>query len=302
MTTEKLHILHIPGWYPTPNDPAFGIFIQKHIEAVHQLNDSSVIYLQKGNAPLEVMRQNPFEIYASFKVSSFPMIKQFALITNYQRALKRAYNQLVSQHRKPDIVHFHMLNAYSLVAQRFFKQKGIPYVISEHWSGYTNGLFVKKSTIYKNQIFRLTQKAIGISTVSTFLKDHMQRLGLTSTHFSVIPNVVSFPKNMLKKPPNTDTIRIVNISDLVDQTKNISGLLKAFKPLAEKHTNAELHIIGKGADFEYLRELGNELGLSDQIRWHGYVPHCRLYLLGFATRYAHLCENRTRKFSRCSNP
>ena len=36
---------------------------------------------------------------------------------------------------------------------------------------------------------------------------------------------------------------------------------------------AELHIIGQGPDFEELNKLGDQLSLSSQIKWHGYLPN-----------------------------
>ena len=110
-------------------------------------------------------------------------------------------------------------------------------MLSEQWSGYTNGLFEHKSGQYKKQIHKLAQQAAGISTVSTFLKNHMQRLGLTSNPFTVIPNVVTFQNEELKAPSKNHPIRIINISDLVDQTKNVSGFLFMYLTIQSKLLN-----------------------------------------------------------------
>ena len=272
MSQDKLHVLHLPGWYPTREDPAYGIFIQKHIETINEINDCSVIFVHNLGS-FERLNLHPFEYHAYYKASKNILLKHFSHYRKYNRLLHKCYHRLVKEKGKPHLIHLHILNNYNILAFHFIKQLNIPFVLSEQWSGYVNGNFEKKSGLHKGAVRQMVKHSSGVSAVSGYLKNGMIKLGLQHSNFQIIPNVLKFHSVENQTVKDDGIIHIMNISDLVDKVKNISGLMRAFARLKDHQPNVRLHIVGRGRDEKLLKDLGKQLGLDNQIHWYGYLPH-----------------------------
>ena len=46
-TAKKINVLHLARWYPHRYDPMFGLFVKRHIEAVSNYVNATVVYAQK---------------------------------------------------------------------------------------------------------------------------------------------------------------------------------------------------------------------------------------------------------------
>jgi hypothetical protein len=61
-----------------------------------------------------------------------------------------------------------------LIDQRFsfkLQKTGIPFVVTEHWSGHLTGEYEEKNSADKTLYKQVLQKASGIATVSKLLRD-----------------------------------------------------------------------------------------------------------------------------------
>src|SRR5690606_18660221 len=73
------------------------------------------------------------------------------------------------------------------------------------------------------------------------------------------------------------------VADLVDRTKNISGVLRALAEVRGQGHDVSLAVIGDGPDREMLHGLAQSLGLGAQVHWHGRLPqHAVLPLMARA--------------------
>src|SRR5690606_28344692 len=127
-----------------------------------------------------------------FRSPSFTFLGIESLIKAYRyyRAQHKAYTYYIEKYNTPDIVHVHVLTRSALLALYLWKFKKIPYLISEHWSGYfpQNGAykgFLKKA--FTKYVIKNTK---AVSTVSEYLAKAMKKHGLNS-HYEIIPNVVA---------------------------------------------------------------------------------------------------------------
>lgn len=59
------------------------------------------------------------------------------------------------------------------------------------------------------------------------------------------------------------------VADLVDGTKNVSGVLRALKAGREQGHDLRLDVIGDGTDMNALRTLSGQLGLNGHVNWLG---------------------------------
>jgi glycosyltransferase involved in cell wall biosynthesis len=108
----------------------------------------------------------------------------------------------------------------------------------------------------------LVKRASGISSVSTFLFKRMNECGLKNSNYHVIPNIIESP---VKELPTSkkNFVYILMVADLVDEIKNISGLIRAVNSL-NTTIDFQVHIIGRGPDEEHLKRIAESLGLLNR--------------------------------------
>lgn len=270
MMKQKLHILHIPKWYPNPKDPQLGVFIKKQIQAASPYDTHSVLYIKSNNDldenyNVEVKQNgNVLELYIFYKRPE-SRTKQFFLITKlYEKGFKKI-TKLIS---KPDILHVHNLITPAVWTYKYSRDNAIPWVLSEHWSGYTSqtGIFASKM-MWERKLWQwYSDKAECTIAVSSFLKKALIQNKIGKNHH-VIPNVVEMSSENLER--SDKEIRILNVSDMVDSIKNISGILHAFVNVSLKYPNLRLHLVGGGPDEKMLKDLSKELGISAKVKFFG---------------------------------
>ena len=266
---ERKKILILPRWYPNAEDIQLGTFIQKQAISLKNHFEIMVIYVQGVPDQTEKFRFEQTEengiteriIY--FKQSTGP----FRKIINARRYKLAQKLGLKNTDFTPDLCHVHVPYRSAFLALEF-NRTGIPFVITEHWSGHINGEFAKKNAADKNIYKQVVGKAKSISTVSQLLQKKFK--ANTGFDSEVIPNLIEVAP--VKEEYSENGIQILTVSDLIDKTKNVSGLLHAVKNTLE-HKEVFLNIIGGGPDEQYLKNLSHELGLDKHVQFLGRLPH-----------------------------
>ena len=275
MSDKKPHILILPRWYPNENDVQLGTFIKEQAILMADLYDISVIYVKHTNTisnrfETEVNQSNGItEIIVRFK--TFAFLKQIRHYLSYKKAQVIGYKLL----KEPaDICHVHVPIRPTFLAQKLKKTQNIPYIITEHWSGHLNGLFKAKSTLYKHYYRRALRHASQITTVSQFL----QRKFKSNTGFDskVIPNYIQNINSDDKVTETPHNVEILSVSDIVDSTKNISGLIHAFHKAYQINNKLRLTLIGDGPDMHKIKTLIARLKLDKIIQLLGRFPHAEV--------------------------
>ena len=75
-------------------------------------------------------------------------------------------------------------------------------------------------------------------------------------NFTTIGNVVDGIALDIEK---NKTFSFVFAGDLVQETKNVNGILEAFSEVIKDHKNIKLDIIGDGKDLKNYKDLSNQL-------------------------------------------
>lgn len=255
-------------WYPNRYDPQFGVFIQKHARAIAREADISVFYAQSdekvsSSAPvLETDDRDGVREYKwYYRKSSGP----FAGIINalrYFRCFRLTWIKIVSAEGKPDILHAYILLRTALVAWWVSLRYSIPFLVSEQWSGYATGSFQKKPSLLRWLSTFVANKAGARTAVSEFLKGKMISVGFREP-IMVVPNIIEVrppaPVHLLNRQ-----VKLLVVADLVDEIKNISGVIRAMAALHTEFPEIQLHIIGGGKDKTALTELSEAMGLLDK--------------------------------------
>ena len=273
---ERLKILFLPAWYPNRDDSMFGLFVRNHALALLKHADVFVLaVIASNNAEktyeVELKSQKDFvELKVYFKKSSIPLfgklINLFRFLASYVAGWKVIYNG----YGKPDLVHVHILTRSGIPALFLKWFKGVPYVVTEHWSRYFDINNNFKGTFRKLLTKLIVRNARAMSTVSNALKVAMNKKGLHNKNWEVIPN--SIDTNLFQTETNNaedDIVRIFHISCFEEASKNMSGILRAFSTVLKAKSNLELFMIGEGVDLEATKLIAKDLGINDKVVFTG---------------------------------
>ncbi len=256
---NPLRVLHVAKWYPNHNDVQNGVFIQKHIQATAQFAEVKVLAWLAGDKKTVTRESHENSLAVTrtwFKKKTAISVKRHA----FRQYIHSHYNNKAL----PDVIHLHVFSPDLLVVVFWARKKNIPVVISEHWSGYMRGVF-ESMPYWRKWAYRRLGKVNRILPVSNYLQKNMQRCGIQGSYL-VVPNVVESNHESAKKKAN---FSFVMVADLVDEIKNVSGVIAAFDKVASEFTTIELHIIGGGPDERMLHDFAKTQIHSSRIHFHG---------------------------------
>ena len=276
--TQNLKVLFLPAWYPHRGDPMLGLFVQRHAEAVKDYAEVSVLAVvadEKARQSYEVETKmdkgfTELIIYYKKHQSAFGFLSTFINGYRYLTAHLAGWKILQQTGFRPDINHVHILTRAGLMALYFKIRYGIPYVITEHWSRYLPHNRSYGGGVHQKLTEKVIRNAAGISTVSEALKKGMEDSGLHHSNWKIIPNVVDTKRFYpMTEKRDANKIRFSHISCFEEQSKNMSGILRAAKKLMDEGLDFELLMIGDGPDLRQTKELSEQLDLQKHIRFTG---------------------------------
>jgi len=276
----RYNILFLTKWYPNNSDPQLGVFVRKHAKAVSTYCNVNVLYICANNTSdityqTSVSAQQGFAEITIYYKKSRSVFKFFIHAYRYIQANRIGIQEVQKRLGVIDLIHVNVLNRPGLIALIIKKIKGIPYIVTEHWTGYVSGNYKNNSLLKKWLTKIIIKNADAVTTVSKSLKEKMLSLGLHNNYI-VVRNVIENIE--LPLPSNNSKIKILTIADLVDSHKNISGIIKAISTVSKQNTSIEYHIIGDGPDRLMLTKLSDSLELTDKfIFFHGRHPNEYVY-------------------------
>ncbi|MFZ4400487.1 MAG: glycosyltransferase family 4 protein [Bacteroidales bacterium] len=292
MNQQKLKVLFISSWFPNKQNSTLGNFVEKHAEAVSLYADVSVLHVCFHSA-YDAKKEYVIErcenldihiIYLKKIKTNIPIFTAFLkfckIITAYHYGFKQIY-----KNSKPAIIHANILIPIGLIAYYFKFTKKIPYIITEHWTGYLPQDANKpNSSIFFYRYF--AKKAAALTPVTQNLALAMQDFKIIG-NYNVIPNVVEINLFKQKQNINSEVKRIIHVSSLEEDQKNFKGILFAISELNKLRKDFLLEVISDG-DFEQYQNNIEILGITDKIIFHGkkntvevaaIMQHCDFLLL-----------------------
>ena len=274
MSRQIDKVLFLPKWYPDGKDLQFGVFLQKHAKAVSQYAEVAVLYVthdpdQAEKYRIEETTEHGFPEIRVYYKQHLGGGRKLINLLRYWRGAKRGMKLIKRKLGKPDVIHVNILSRPGAVALWRKWTQSIPYVITEQWTGYGSNKFAAKSGIEKWGARLIGRKASAILTVSESLHGHMKRHGFRN-RFEIISNIIEDVDLAALPTPEAGKIKFLNISDLDDEKKNVSAIIRTFATITKDHPNTELHIIGGGDDEQMLRDLAQSTGhMDDRIFMYG---------------------------------
>lgn len=260
MEDNRKHILFLPEWYPNPNDVQLAVFVEKFARAAALNYKVSLIFCgpfaQGKDIQLIHKKTGGFNTYLCF----YPKQKRKLKAYNYfMRAHEKCWQKMVEEEGVPNMVHLHMLFR-NYVAYTKIYQKYIPdYMLTEQWSGYLDGSYESLGFYRKTFYKKAFSKAYFVTAVSKRLAAALEKHFTIQNPVILLPNIAeAVPK---KNAVASDVFRILVVADLVDEVKNITGVLEALK-----HVRIDKKIyftlIGDGDDKVIVHKKASELDTS----------------------------------------
>jgi glycosyltransferase involved in cell wall biosynthesis len=271
---KKHKVLSICSWYPNDFNPTLGNFTQKHAECISLYNDVITLSIfPDTNSKTHRIQVNEKEnlveiiIYYPKKVKGIKLLNFFLNFITHYKAFNIAFHKVKSRFNLPDIVHLNVIYPLGVWAVWLkFKYK-IPYVISEHSSGFhigSNHSYPKKILTFCKFILK---NATMVLPVSENLRKNIELLSPKSK-FSIISNVVDekiFLPNATKN--EKDSLKLIHISTGIDEIKNLSGIIRVLEKIKLQNLKITLDIVSDG-DIQYAKDLSQKLNLQDIVFFH----------------------------------
>jgi glycosyltransferase involved in cell wall biosynthesis len=243
--SNKLNVLFLCGWYPSRVSPTNGDFIQRHAEAVSLNHKVTVIHIttdSKLNKNIEITSEikNAVKTHVAFLKSTKNPIKKIFLYI-------KAFYILLQKDTSFNVVHLNELFPFGIFTLYLKWFKKIPFIISEHFTGYHYPRSKQISILQKLISIVITKNASFVCPVSNDLKKSMLKLGLKG-NYKRVPNVVNTDVFYPKKQSNS-VFTFTHISNMNNNHKNIEGILRVVKKLENELDNFRFKLIGENSEF-----------------------------------------------------
>jgi len=272
----RLKILVLTPWYPTRDNPAPGVFVLEHARAAALRHEVMVAVTTVEMDRPDGWSEETEEEYGGLRTVRFrqgrgkiPKARYLARLYRDMRFLENLVKRF-----QPDLIHAH--NFLAAVPAALVKRKfGIPFVVSEHWSGFYRGT-VKGAELLKAR-FGL-RRADRVLPVSEFLANLILVHNI-STPQTIIPNAID--TELFKFDPALPSrelsggFRTLAVGNLT-WIKGMDLLVEAAAMLRNRGSRFEILIAGKGEESERLSRLTVDMQLQEHVKLLGVKPKWEL--------------------------
>ncbi|MBL0316627.1 MAG: glycosyltransferase family 4 protein [Flavobacteriales bacterium] len=256
----EIRILHITPWFPSPEDPVRGIFIQRHIESLSPYCKQAVWHLefnQDIETP-EYLSENGF-----LRIRKKPSFN-FWWLTEYQYA--KMLRKLLKKHRVAEnFTHVNFYIAYPALVHYKLFQKYLPerVFITEHWSAFQFNFGIGKIHPRIAQVFH---HQLPIISVSKSLSDDIIRYSGRSQNISIVPNTVDVAQF---HPDDTPRLESFFMVAFWKWPKHPLWPIEALLQLREKGIKKHIRIGGYGQQELELKKFVHKNQMEDQVTFLG---------------------------------
>jgi len=165
---------------------------------------------------------------------------------------------------QPHLIHAHTYLG-GAVALSLHKKLRIPYLITEHYTGWLDGSI---KGFHKNVGTQAFDHAASILAVSPSLNDGLQKV--TSSQVHTFPNFIDTSFFRPSSSSKSKEFHYVGIGDLISR-KNWKELILAFTEVTKSHPSSKLTIAGDGDLKNSLTQLIESLQLASKISLVGHL-------------------------------
>lgn len=262
-------VLVVTTSYPTVEAPVAGVFVRAHAAAARSAGaELEILHLERtpGLRRLRVERETD-ETGLQVTRVRFPFSPRIVTYPALLAAAWVGFRAVLRGGFSPDVVHAHFLTA-GYPAVRWARRRGIPLVISEHWSVFLPDDPMQLSPLLLRAARHAFERAALVLPVSQALDAGIAAHGIRARTL-VVRNVVDtgdfHPPPV--RPPH-DPPRLLNVSLFYD-AKGVDLLLEAAALLRAHGRRFHLDLVGDGEPRPAYEALAARLGVSELVTFHG---------------------------------
>lgn len=291
-----MKVLIVPSWYSNSEKPTLGSFFKEQAQALQESGVEVTVAYPEVRNPLMVIKDIKKERklgliegkeggvftyrYRKYNIPPrFPMVLEL----HYYLGMKKIMKKIVKDEKKPDLIHLHSFAPAGYAVQKISKEYDIPYVLTEHATGFSKGIYKPFHIKYLKKVLKDSKKIIA---VGSGLKNDLKRY--TEKEIDVIPNMVDTTYfQTYKKETNCNKFIFFSLAYLMHK-KGFDLLIKAFNNKFKGNENILLYIGGDGTERNNLEKLVKDLGLENQVVFLGalerkevvrYMNECSAFVL-----------------------
>ena len=262
--TGRLRVAVVSRWYPLPERPHDGAFVEDQVRALAPGCDVDVLVPEDAPAR-DVLRGGTL---AESGVRVVPMPRWPLALPARAAVLARALSRLT-----PDVGHVHLLVPDALPALAAARLRGIPVVVNEH-AGFLGEL--ARSRRARFQIVQALRRAGAIVAPSRRLAE-LLRTYEPQARIEVIGNPVDTDR--FRPDPSSKRELALAASLNLGRPKGTDVLLRAWARAAHDAQLPPLVIVGEGAERPGYEALARDLGLEAACEFVGRMPRSELAAL-----------------------
>jgi glycosyltransferase involved in cell wall biosynthesis len=252
-----IKVLWLVSWYPNESDPFSGDFIKRQAEAVSIYLPLKIVYVGKyapkfyeRGAEIKIVSINDERLkenilYYPDSGNNKDIISKIRSLLRFFWKHKEFIAQLQKNDDMPDIVHVQVAMKAGIIALYLKWKFKIPYVLTEHWSGYyqhSNDSLFKKSTAERYLTKLILKNASLLLPVSEALGNQISKYWM-QVPYQKVPNVVDTRLFYPTERKATKAFRFIHISSLL-YPKNPEGIVKVFVQMLQQKLDVELMLVG----------------------------------------------------------
>lgn len=262
----KKHILILPQWYPNQFDPQLGGFIEQQANLVKEDYAITVLYVHQVNSSQPLPEHRDSSVKGFREIIRYFKGKEGKLsgFTNFKNFRKQQNIGLALLQKQIDLCHVQVPFRVGALALELHK-KGVPVVLSDHWSGHLNNAWNDLPVIDRSTFKKLHK----ISKITTVVSKKLQKAieNHVGIQPEIIPNIIY--GKLHPKRSESEKIKFLSVGDIYDKTKNYSGIIRSFAKAIQTNPKIELTIIGDGPDAYKIKELSREILPLNSIHFLG---------------------------------
>ncbi len=278
----KPYVLFLPKWYPCRNDPLNGIFVKRHGKAITEYLDVVILYVivdahlkNTLYERLETIEDGMLTLRYYFKktITGFSVFDKIIKLFLYTWCSILGYRRVCQiKGGKPLLTHVHVFLRPAIIAYYIKCLYGVKFIVTEHWTGYLSARNAYHGVVRKLVTSFIAKRASAIVPVSEALKNAMEKHGIKS-NYVIVPNVVDTDKFDRITVMNNNVARILFVGSIIDEHKNVSGMLNVMMQLRKKRTDFKFIIIGTGIDEQKILNTIESNNLKTYVEFLGYIPN-----------------------------
>jgi glycosyltransferase involved in cell wall biosynthesis len=267
---DRLKVLVVAAWYPSPQTPVSGVFVKEQALAAQLHHD--VVVLHPMVAPHRI--RGLYELTESVEDGILTLRLLCRRVLGEKLSLvvamigRRAVTRrLAAEGFRPNVIHAHVFWA-GVIGSYLGRFYGAPTILTEHHTGFPTKTIRGVARVVARFALR---RADLVCPVSRDLERHIRAFGV-SNRFEVVPNVVDTslfaPARAASALSRQACTRVLFVGAQVDR-KGVPQLLEAFRAVLHRRENMDLDIVGDGPERGRYEAIATSLGLAEAVRFHG---------------------------------